>query len=377
VPSQLARPHEHLFQPGHALAARHARARGWPATYIAVCVLCGAAVDLLAAPRRSEDLGPSPLVRMRERLKAQEIRREKTMRQTDGAVVVGYDGSTHAGAAVDWAATEASRLNKPLVVLYAADYAGMLVGVGGAGAWLPDEALDAAKEVAEEGARRARKIGTGVEVRAAAQVQSAAAALQQASGEATLIVVGTRGHGTVTGTLLGSVAFAVSAHAKCPVVVVRGDSSRAAGPGRPVVVGVDGSAQSRAALDRAADVAADLGAELKVVTAWQLLAEESWAAAYWAENYPGRNPADIVLEAATEVLEEARAHVLQRHPDLQVDVVAGEGPTVRVLSEASRGAGLLVVGARGRGGFASLLLGSVSRGMVHAAECPVEVIRPR
>ncbi|MFP5347510.1 MAG: universal stress protein, partial [Actinomycetes bacterium] len=220
------------------------------------------------------------------------------MDEVAGSVVVGFDGSSEAEAAVDWAAAEASRLGKPLVVAYGADYSGMLIGVGGMGSWFPEPAQQAAEQIAEEGAQRARKVAGDVEVSALARIHSPAAVLRAASETAALVVVGTRGHGTVAGALLGSVAFAVSASAVCPVVVVRGDSSKPVGPGRPVVVGVDGSSQGEAALDLAADRAADTGAELHLVTAWRTAVGESWAVAYYDANYPGRDPSDVVREAA-------------------------------------------------------------------------------
>ena len=83
-------------------------------------------------------------------------------------------------------------------------------------------------------------MGVEVTLRVADDV-SPAAELVDASHGAQLLVLGTRGHGEVVGTLLGSVAFAVTAHAACPVVVVRGDGSRHPGPEHSVVVGVDGS----------------------------------------------------------------------------------------------------------------------------------------
>jgi nucleotide-binding universal stress UspA family protein len=297
------------------------------------------------------------------------------MRDMTGSVVVGYDASEHADAALDWAAREAAGRGAPLKVLYAANYSGVLVGPAGAGAWLPSEAQLVAHEIAEEGAARALKTAPDVDVEAVTAMSGAVAALTDASRSAAVVVVGTRGHGERIGSLLGSVAFGVAAHAGCPVVVVRGRSADAVGPDHPVVVGVDGSPGADAAVDRGAQVAAGSGAELVLVTAWHTRPSEAWAAAYFAEAHPGQEPGDVARAAAEELLTQVRDRVLQRHPDLAVTTRAVEGAAGPAVADASAGAGLVVVGARGRGDFASLLLGSVSRGVIHAAECPVEVVR--
>ena len=297
------------------------------------------------------------------------------MRDMTGGVVVGFDGSEHAAAAVDWAAAEAARRRTGLTVLFAIDYAGMLAAAAGPVAWLPPDTDTAAQRMAEQGAARARERAPGVPVTAVTDTGGAASALLEASRSASLVVVGTRGHGTVTGLLLGSVAFAVTAHSHCPVVVVRGDSSRPVGPDRPLVVGVDGSEGGQVALDLAAEHAAQVGAELRLVTAWLVEAAESWASGYWIEHYPGQDPTQVARRAAETLLAQARDRVARQHPELEVSTTASQGVPVKVLAEASRGAGLVVVGARGRGDLARLLMGSVSRGVVHTAQCPVEVVR--
>ncbi|GAB2687456.1 universal stress protein [Thalassiella azotivora] len=297
------------------------------------------------------------------------------MRDMTGSVVVGYDASEHADAALDWAAREAAERGAPLKVLYAANYSGVLVGPAGAGAWLPSEAQLVAHEIAEEGAARALKTAPDLDVEALTAMSGAVAALTDASRSAALVVVGTRGHGERIGSLLGSVAFGTAAHAGCPVVVVRGRSTQRVGPDHPVVAGVDGSTGADAAVDRAADLAASNDAELVLVTAWHTRASESWASAYWAESYPGQRPDDVARTAAEELLAQVRDRVRERYPDVRVTTRAVEGAAAPAIADASAEAALVVVGARGRGDFASLLLGSVSRGVIHAAECPVEVVR--
>jgi len=277
-----------------------------------------------------------------------------------GAVVVGYDGSTESGLAVDWSAAEASRRGKPLVVLHAAAYRQPNVVLAGTDG-LRSEVREASQKVAEEGAERARKSATGITVEAKADLRGAPAAMQELSNEAALVVVGNRGFGRVKGVLLGSVAFAVSAHANSPVVVVRGEADSLPGPSRPIVVGVDGSAGSNVAVDHAANVAAQVGPELHVVAAWEPPQPHPWSTSEY--------------RTAAEFAEQAAEGVSIQHPGLVVQQSVPEGRPELVLAEASSEAGLVVVGARGRGDLASLLLGSVSRGVIHRSECPVEIIR--
>ena len=305
------------------------------------------------------------------------------------AVVVGYDGSASAGAAVDWAVAEAARRGSTLALVHSTDITGVLVGPENVSSWLVVPYQDAvarrvlavphedavARRVVEEGMARARK--TTTEVVSVTEVGGAARVLTRASETADLLVVGSRGHGSFTGALLGSVAFAVTARASCPVVVARGDTSRAPGPGWPVVAAVDGSLEADAATDHAASVAAATDAALHLVSVWQMRAAESWATTYVADVDPDRSLLEAPRADAEALLEQSRQRVARTYPGLRVHTRAVEGITSRALAEASRGAGLLVMGSRGRSGLAGLLLGSTSRALVHLAECPVAVVKVR
>jgi nucleotide-binding universal stress UspA family protein len=139
-----------------------------------------------------------------------------------------------------------------------------------------------------------------------------------------------------------------------------------------IVVGVDGSEGANAALRFAIEEAALRGARLRVVCAWEL------SALAYSGDYP---PADEILDRprrrAEETAGEAVAVALREAPSVECEGTALEGQPASVLLEQARGASLLVVGNRGRGGFASLLLGSVSQQVVHHASCPVVVVRHR
>ncbi len=136
-----------------------------------------------------------------------------------------------------------------------------------------------------------------------------------------------------------------------------------------VVVGVDDSPGGRAALRYAADEAARRGAELHVICAWALPGAHTAHA-----TVPGPLR-DAVVEEAHDVLDRLATEVLGNDPDCSTVLVVGEPPPARALIEASRAADVVVVGSRGHGGFAGLLLGSVSAQVVHHAHCPVIVVR--
>ena len=133
----------------------------------------------------------------------------------------------------------------------------------------------------------------------------------------------------------------------------------------PIVVGVDGSEQSLLALKWAADEARTRGVILHIV--------------YGGTGYPKTVPdwfrPEGDLSAGEAVVDDAVALVATSHPGVIVSGTTTELPAAEALTAASRSAGLLVVGARGRGGFPGLLLGSVGETCMQQASCPVAVIR--
>ena len=195
----------------------------------------------------------------------------------------------------------------------------------------------------------------------------AVVALRRASETARLTVVGSRGQGRVAGTLLGSVALAITAHGSAPVAVIPVD-----GPGwtttGPVVVGVDGSPTSEAAIDFAFEEAAVRGAPLVTVHAW---------------SDPRPTLSDISPTDFTRLEESERMQLAEhlvpwreRYPDVEVISVVAHGKPTPALLNHGRQAQLLVVGSRGRGGFAGMVLGSTSHSLITHALCPVVVVRP-
>ncbi len=267
-----------------------------------------------------------------------------------GPVVVGYDGSGAALEALGWALLEARRERLPVRVVHVSELeSGVLA------------------EAMEQAATRAPDVSTTA-VRLLRD--SVPAALLEEAEHAHALVLGSRGRGGFTGLLLGSVSAAVAAHARCPVVVVRPTPTRVLPHVRPVVVGVDGSATSGRAIDLAFDHASWLRVPLVAVHAWRLPAPVGTGASWRTQDITDLRVAQDAL------LAESLAGRAERYPDVEVRPVVRRGAAAETVLAVARDAQLLVVGSRGRGGFQGLLLGSVSRAVLHHASCPVVVVHP-
>ena len=140
---------------------------------------------------------------------------------------------------------------------------------------------------------------------------------------------------------------------------------------RRIVVGVDGSDCSEIALRWAADEAEYRAATLVVVTTWTALPPPI---VYPYAGFHDRDPGNP-REAAMRALGETVRRVLQDRPNLSVELLAIPGDAAKVLIEQSRGADLVVLGARGTGGVSDWLIGSVSDQVAQHSHCSVAVIR--
>jgi nucleotide-binding universal stress UspA family protein len=192
------------------------------------------------------------------------------------------------------------------------------------------------------------------------------------SGDARLIVLGSRGLGGFTGILAGSTAVALAAHGHCPVAVIRGRTPGAGPPsGGPVVAGVDGSPTSDSALAVAFDEASWRGADLVAVHTWLEFSSDN-AYAYARQFLVDW---DAIETREREVLAERLAGWQEKYPDVTVRRIVTRDRPVRCLLEHAADAQLLVVGSRGRGGFTGMLLGSTSQALIYHAPCPLLVTR--
>jgi nucleotide-binding universal stress UspA family protein len=285
-------------------------------------------------------------------------------------VVVGIDGSHSALRAVRWAAAEAARRKAVLRLVTAHPWdrppAG---GRGGYSAEYGEVLLAVARRQLAAAAVVAEETSPGVPVDLNLITGSPRTVLRTEAERAQLLVLGDRGRGAVTGLLAGSVAVAVSAHAGCPVVLVRtAKGEPVEDRSRPVVVGIDGSPAGESALAFAFDAASARGVPLVALhTWWDLLVDPTMAPLL---DWPA-------IEADEgEVLAERLAGWGEKFPDVRVLRRVCRDRPAHTLIQESRTAQLVVVGSRGRGVVAGALLGSVGHAVLHRAHCSVAVVPP-
>jgi nucleotide-binding universal stress UspA family protein len=290
------------------------------------------------------------------------------------AVVVGYDESPEATTALNWAAAQADDRGLQLRVVYAANPPVPLPWTSPASLPTTSVLQHRAAKVARRGAELVRQQHPHLDVRSVGAVGSPAAELVMHSETAAFVVVGRRARsGPVTS--LGSVSFALSAHARCPAVVVQGAVHREVGPEHPVVVGVDASRSSLRALEFGAEAAVAADADLVIVSAWSSPEREPWMGELWAEPSRAADLLAAEYENSVSCVRTAVSRAHELHPQVTTVACTPEGRPAEALLEESRRAGLLVVGSRGHGGFAGLTLGSVSRAILRQADIPVAVVR--
>lgn len=277
---------------------------------------------------------------------------------TDNRIVVGYDGHTDAATALTWAARTSILTGQPLLVVIATAPDDLV----------PQHSLLTGEQVEEARASAHRALEEillkdfTVEAREGPVVP----VLLDAAEGAALLVVGSRGYGQMAGMLTGSVSQHLARHAPCPVVVTR--PARHPGAGR-IVVGVDGSGGSDAAVDFACRRAEHTGEQVVLIHGWR----DTSATGTTRADVPSRFMDRIAQEE--RLLAEAVAGVQADHPGVRIESEAIPVAAWRALADASATASLVVVGSRGRGAFAGMLLGSVSQDVMQHAECPVAIVR--
>ena len=302
----------------------------------------------------------------------------------DDVVLVGVDGSIASLHALDWAAAAAKVHHRSLRIVCSYSLPSFTAAsLDGGYAALDDTAIQAgARAVLEEATQRIAS--SGVEVTATVATGDATGVLVELSHEVAVAVVGTRGRGGFADRVLGTVSSALPAHAYCPTVVVplRGaprpasdvdeDSLPPISPVHRIVVGVDGSPQAEIALRAAIIEAKAWGAELIAVTGVPL--GQGAGMLSWL---PAAIDREQVLADVTEGLNVVIDRALVAHPGFTVRRHVLDGSGAELLTEFSTATDLIIVGSRGRGGFAGLLLGSTSQAVLHHASCPVMVVTNR
>ncbi|MBX9640623.1 MAG: universal stress protein [Mycobacteriaceae bacterium] len=280
-------------------------------------------------------------------------------------LVVGVDGSSASNAAVTWAARDAATRQVPLTLVHMlSTYVPTFPQIplpGGVAVWQEDDG----RLVLEEAAKLARdSAGRSVEVATQLKSSPPIPTLVQLSEEADMVVVGTHGRGAVGRVLLGSVSSGVLRGAACPVAIVPADVADVRDDA-PVLVGIDGSPASELATAIAFDEASRRGVDLRAVHAWSDVEVLDLGGLDW--------PA-LQLESE-QVLAERLAGWQERYPDVAVQQIVVCDRPARELVSQSKSAQLVVLGSRGRGGIARMLLGSVSNAVVHSVHTPIIVAR--
>lgn len=295
-------------------------------------------------------------------------------------VLVGFDNSDHAIRALHWGAAEALQRGCQLTVMTAFTVPRGVEGYMGPKAESTADTM--ARKGAENLLEHARDLlsdypGTAEFL---TRYGDAAGVLVAHSSDAQLAVVGARGRGGFIGRMLGSVSSALPAHASCPTVVVEPtyqppepetEDRYAISDRRPVAVGVDHSPGSRVAALHAAEIADARQVPLRMVMAIPPI-DTSFM---W---YPEMGPDPETAERHRAEIEDRLAHQVQwlsRHYEhVTISPVVADGLPAAVLRDETEHAQLTVVGTRGRGGFATAMLGSTSAGVVSHASGPVMVV---
>jgi len=283
-------------------------------------------------------------------------------------ILVGTDGTAASQAAVRWAAREAQHRGLPLRIVHAFDWHWEAARYD-AGTEYIDVARQLADAVVATARVQAEAVAPTVRVELDTLIGNPAPLLLAVAAEADteLLVVGSRGRGGFASLLLGSVSQRVATHAPCPVVVVRGRGDAADGP---VAVGVDDSPAADQVLATAFEAAASRAAALAVIRTYLP------PTPLWMGDVPAVEVDTPQEDAAEhERLEKLLAPWRQKYPTVSVETMVSHDSPAAVLVGVSHGAQLVVVGSRGHGTIAGVLLGSVGAQLLPHADCPVLIAR--
>ena len=271
-------------------------------------------------------------------------------------VIAGYDGSVCGDEALRWAAREAWARGTALTICLtwpAADL--LLLGDWGA----RDRAQQLGGDILARGVRLAGAVPDLPDVRTVLAEGSPAHVLCERSSSAEMVVVGSRGHGGLADSWLGSVSWQVACHGHGRIVVVRGKWRPVNQSPGPVVAGVDGSPAAQDALTFAFEEAALRDVPLIAVCA--------------LADAPGRLGG---MQRMEEDFSRQMTLHEKEHPEITVLRQVTFGAPRSALLTAAAEAQLIVMGSRGLGGVEGMSLGSVAGALVHHSPCPVVVVHP-
>jgi nucleotide-binding universal stress UspA family protein len=283
-------------------------------------------------------------------------------------ILVGIDGSPESDAAIRWATDEAAMRDETLTLMHVvapiiATWPIIPISIGMT-EWQEEHArlvLERGQNIAKETAGESRLLQIRTELR----YTDIATALVDASREARMTVVGGRGLSALGRIVLGSVSSNLLRHVHGPVAVVHADGRSASEKGWPIVLGIDGSPASEDATALAFDEASRRGVDLVALHAWADSPSATLLGIDWGQYE----------EEGHEVLAERLAGWQEKYTDVHVRRrLVVDQPARRILDE-TREAQLVIVGSHGRGGFAGMLLGSVSSTVAQSAEVPTIVVR--
>lgn len=281
------------------------------------------------------------------------------------------DGSPSSLVATNWAARNAARHHMPLSLVH-------VLATPAIGMWPEPAVVAGFSKGREENGHRILTEARRVAERAISEYDpveldevlchgAPIPTLVDLSKDVTTVVVGCRGQGRLKSRILGSVSSGLIQHAHCPVAVIHDEDPLMDHPAQaPVLVGIDGSPASELATAIAFDEADLRGVDVIAMHSWAESDVFGWASVDW----------DLQLETGKEALGERLAGWQERYPHVTVDRRLVYGDPADQLVAASEEAQLTVVGSHGRGGFAGMLLGSVSSAVVQAIRMPVIVARP-